>query len=135
MKVIIQISSEKSSSENFTKLPKKCVLQICLWVKLQAVKLSIFTWKNVFFKVTFIYYYINRLFIPVKECITQVSDIEVTDIIVFYIQGYSLYIIFIYADKGYWSNLPYFIISLSVQQINTSQTFPNSSYNYTGHEY
>ena len=30
LKAIIQISPEKGAAENFTKLPKKCALRICL---------------------------------------------------------------------------------------------------------
>ena len=46
-----------------------------------------------------------------SPAVKRTSNIHVTDIIVFHIQGYSIYTISIYADTGYWSNLPYFIIS------------------------
>ena len=33
------------------------------------------------------------------------------------IKGHPLYIVFIFADTGYWSNRPYYIISFSVENI------------------
>ena len=49
--------------------------------------------------------------LSMSPALKRTSDIHVTDIIVFHIQGYSIYTISIYADTEYWSNLPYFIIS------------------------